>query len=374
LIAAQPLGPTASPTFAGLTITGLNGIAKYSSGVLGTANADVDYSVPNGVETLTNKTYDTAGAGNVFKINGTQITGVVGSGSVLLGTSTPLTGYTVSGNTTVLGTASGSFTANHCAKWDANGNLVDNGSTCSGGTGMTYPATSGIAVSNTSAWLTSLTAPSGTIVGTTDTQTLTNKNLTSGTNTFPTFNQSTSGNAATATALAASPTNCSAGQAPQGINASGTAQNCTAYTPATAGSAILAGNGSGSTSNVTIGTGLSFTGGTLSNTATQVGLGSWTSKSVGSVYQASTDGYVTFSALAYNSGAFAIRYQCLTDSSSSPSTVRLSSLASWQSGYTSDASITCPVRKNDYYEITSSTVEGSASPTTYGPYFVSSGT
>ena len=45
----------------------------------------------------------------------------------------------------------------------------------------------------------------------------------------PTLNQNTSGNAATASALAASPTNCSPGAAPQGINASGTAQNCTTY-------------------------------------------------------------------------------------------------------------------------------------------------
>jgi len=43
------------------------------------------------------------------------------------------------------------------------------------------------------------TAPSGTVLGTSDIQVLSNKDLTSGTNTFPTLNQNTTGSAATLT-------------------------------------------------------------------------------------------------------------------------------------------------------------------------------
>jgi len=48
---------------------------------------------------------------------------------------------------------------------------------------------------------------------------------------FPTLNQNTSGLAATATALASTPTKCSAGNYPLGVDTGGNAQNCTAAPP-----------------------------------------------------------------------------------------------------------------------------------------------
>jgi hypothetical protein len=56
----------------------------------------------------------------------------------------------------------------------------------------------------------------------------------SGTVTAPTFNGALAGNAGTATALAANGTNCSAGQAAGGVDASGNAENC--FTPTTGAS------------------------------------------------------------------------------------------------------------------------------------------
>lgn len=59
-------------------------------------------------DTLTNKTFDTAGTGNVFKINGTAITAI-------------------SGNTATAATTSGTLTSGHLAKFDASGNIIDDG-------------------------------------------------------------------------------------------------------------------------------------------------------------------------------------------------------------------------------------------------------
>ncbi|MGB7910888.1 MAG: hypothetical protein WCF59_01550 [Desulfobaccales bacterium] len=68
-----------------------------------------------------------------------------------------------------------------------------------GGGGTTYPG-AGIAVSTGSAWGTSLTAPGSALVGVSDSQTLSNKSFGSGM-TWPTFNQNTTGNAGSVTGL-----------------------------------------------------------------------------------------------------------------------------------------------------------------------------
>jgi len=75
------------------------------------------------VTTFTNKTFDTAGTGNVFRINGTQVSAVTGTGSAVLDSSPSLTTPTIgtaganfsgstSGTTVILAsaTASGSLT------------------------------------------------------------------------------------------------------------------------------------------------------------------------------------------------------------------------------------------------------------------------
>jgi hypothetical protein len=85
--------------------------AAAASGTL-TVPAATDTLVARATtDTLTNKTYDTAGTGNVFKINGTQITAIAG-------------------NTGTVGTTSGTFVSGNCVKTDANHNIIDQGAAC----------------------------------------------------------------------------------------------------------------------------------------------------------------------------------------------------------------------------------------------------
>jgi hypothetical protein len=71
------------------TITGLSTIINTGTLTLPTSTDTLTGRATT--DTFTNKTYDTAGTGNVFKINGTGITAITGTGSVVLATSPSLT-------------------------------------------------------------------------------------------------------------------------------------------------------------------------------------------------------------------------------------------------------------------------------------------
>jgi hypothetical protein len=121
---AGALNVTGTTTLA----TSLSGLAKLTSGVVSTATSGTDYAPA------------TSGSAILYG-NGSG-----GFSNVTVGSGLSFTAGTLS---------------------------------ASGGGGMTYPTGSGIAVVvSGSSWGTTLTAPSGTIVGTTDTQTLTNKRVT----------------------------------------------------------------------------------------------------------------------------------------------------------------------------------------------------
>lgn len=114
-----------------LTISaGAETVAKASSSAFGVAEVDnTTITASSGVissvvgaattNTFTNKTYDTAGTGNVFKINGTQITHI-------------------SGNTAYAATAESTpWVSGDCVEIDSSGNLEDTGSVCGSGGGGT---------------------------------------------------------------------------------------------------------------------------------------------------------------------------------------------------------------------------------------------
>jgi hypothetical protein len=115
LVDAATQTNTAAKTFNSSTLllagatsgtTTLNATAA-ASGVL-TLPAATDTLVGKATtDTFTNKTYDTAGTGNVFKINGTTVSAVTGTGAAVLATSPVITTGTVAANPTVaLGIAS----------------------------------------------------------------------------------------------------------------------------------------------------------------------------------------------------------------------------------------------------------------------------
>jgi len=115
---------------------------------------------------LTNKTYDTAGTGNVFKVNGTQISAITGSGSAVLATSPTLVTPTI-----------GAATATTVNKVTVTAPAT--GSTLTLVEGSTLATSGAFSTTLTATAATNVTLPTtGTLTTLAGTETLTNKTLT----------------------------------------------------------------------------------------------------------------------------------------------------------------------------------------------------
>jgi len=115
---------TATTTPAITLTTTITGLLKGNGTAISAATAGTDYVTASSTNTFTNKTYDTAGAGNVFSINGTGITAVTGTGAVVLATNPTLSGLTFADATNVVinattGTKFGTATTQKLAFYNA---------------------------------------------------------------------------------------------------------------------------------------------------------------------------------------------------------------------------------------------------------------
>jgi hypothetical protein len=244
--------PTAL-TFTGKTVTGGTYSSPNISAIINTGTVTLPTSTDTlmgkaTTDVMTNKTFDTAGAGNVFKINGTQITANTGTGSNVLATSPTLT-------TPVLGVASATTINKVTLTTPATGSTltVADGKTLTASNTLTFTGTDGSSVAlgtgGTNSYVTG--SPSANNFAT-----FSNANTVQGLS----LTGLVKGNGASAPTAAASGTDYLAppsGTAILKANSGGALANATAntdYLTPPSGTAILKANSGGALANTTAGT------------------------------------------------------------------------------------------------------------------------
>jgi len=116
--------------------TTITGILKGNGTAISAATAGTDYVTASSTNTFTNKTYDTAGAGNSFSINGTAITAVTGTGAVVLANSPTFVDDITIG-------ATGSATGSILLKGTTSGTVTVKTADAAGTWTFTLPTTAG---------------------------------------------------------------------------------------------------------------------------------------------------------------------------------------------------------------------------------------
>lgn len=143
-------------------------LATKATGTIGGSNTQVQYNSSGALAGSANLTFN----GTTLTANTLNLTNALGVAYGGTGQTTYTDGQILIGNSTGNTLTKTTLTA-------GSGISITNGSgsiTIANTAAQVYPG-AGIAVSTGSAWTTSLTAPSGTVVGTSDTQTLTNKRI-----------------------------------------------------------------------------------------------------------------------------------------------------------------------------------------------------
>lgn len=163
---------TATSTPAITLSTTITGLIKGDGTAISAATAGTDYVTGSSTNTFTNKTYDTAGSGNSFSINGVAATANTGTGSVVRASSptlvTPALGVATAtslNGATITTTTSGTLTlANSSTLATSGANSITLTST--GSTNVTLPTTGTLATLAGSEELTNKTLTSSVGKGT----------------------------------------------------------------------------------------------------------------------------------------------------------------------------------------------------------------